>query len=474
MKKKIYTSLTLCLLLLSFVSCGSDSDSNGGEMPPVPETPSDIYIDETFGKSFGEFSLENVSGTPWVIDYGSATATGYDSKSKETTPSDSYLVSLPVDLSKSKGAYISFQYILRYYTSYGTPYGDLADQVLVTDNYTGNPKSTKWIDISGTLSEGADWNNWYEYSMNIPSEFVGKKKVVFALHYACGDKSATWEVRNFVVKEGKVSEPENPFFAGSGNKTNTNGNDVAQQKEVGRLEFPRLKGGNSLVIVHRTNDSYGVNYAVEWDCDKKSQRWTCYELYRGFGGSVGRYDKGYPEDPDLAADYRWDRDYYKGSGYDHGHLCPSADRQYSVEANKQTFYMTNMQPQKHNFNAGVWQSMEERVRRWIALSPVTDTLFVCKGGTIDAEEQIIERISNKLIVPKFFYMAVLYKSVGGYKAIAFWAEHDNVDNSKDDLRKYTISIDALESRTGIDFFCNLPDDVEGKVESTADTKSWTW
>ena len=71
-------------------------------------------------------------------------------------------------------------------------------------------------------------------------------------------------------------------------------------------------------------------------------------------------------------------------------------------------------------------------------------------------------------------MAILYKNSEGYKALAFWALNENVDRSKDDLKKYVISIDKLEELTGIDFFCNLPDDVENKVEAATYTQSWKW
>ena len=97
---------------------------------------------------------------------------------------------------------------------------------------------------------------------------------------------------------------------------------------------------------------------------------------------------------------------------------------------------------------------------------------MCKGGTIDDESNIIERIKDKLIVPKYFYMAILYKNADGYKAIAFWAENINVDHSGDDLKNYVVSIDKLEDLTGIDFFCNLPDDEERQVENVNITPSY--
>ena len=112
------------------------------------------------------------------------------------------------------------------------------------------------------------------------------------------------------------------------------------------------------------------------------------------------------------------------------------------------------------------------MRKWVDRGATTDTMYVCKGGTIDSEENIIERIKGKLIVPKYFYMAILYKNAEGYKAIAFWALNENVDRSGDDLKKYVVSIDRLEELTGIDFFCNLPDDIENVVESSMIPQLW--
>ena len=246
--------------------------------------------------------------------------------------------------------------------------------------------------------------------------------------------------------------------------------------EYSRLEFPRIKGGdNNLVIIHSTKE-YGVNYAVEWDVAKKSQRWSCYEMYEGNSvGNTSRYygNPQYPADPDLPSYAGWtpDNDPYYSTGYDHGHIVPSADRLCSSEANKQTFYLTNMQPQKNKFNAGIWEKMESQVRTWNKKS-FRDTLYVCKGGTIDHSDQILGTTSKGALVPKYFFMAVLCKNSQGYKAMAFWVEHIDADYSSDNLKNYMISIDELEELTGIDFFCNLPDDVEKKVEDNMSPAVW--
>ena len=256
--------------------------------------------------------------------------------------------------------------------------------------------------------------------------------------------------------------------------------------EMSRIEFPKVKGGKSIILTYYSGDEYGLNYSVEWDTEKKSQRWSCYfmvdhhhsnnDKLHTYTGNAGRYtptgnDRQYPWDPQLPEQYRWSEDMFYGSGYDHGHICPSADRQYSKEANYQTFYMTNMQPQRNAFNAKLWAVMEQKVRD-ITPKTIGDTLYVCKGGTIDNESQILTRIQGKMIVPKYFYMALLLKKGEQYSAFAFWAEHINADHSRDKLSDYVITIDELEARTGIDFFCNLPDNIENTVESNVAYNYW--
>lgn len=295
---------------------------------------------------------------------------------------------------------------------------------------------------------------------------------------ACGD-----DENEYKIGGGGTTTPVNP------DPRQDNGPEIAKYS----LEFPALKGGNSVVIVHnaKLNDKLnksGVNYCVEWDTKIHAQRWSCYKLYADnykSGNKVSRYsasndgslssDCQYPNDPDLRNEYRLTYDPYKGSGYDHGHICPSADRQRAVEANYQTFYITNMQPQIHDFNANIWGDMEEQVRTWAGQF---DTLYVCKGGTIDKSEWIIKYLgsgSNKIPVPKYFFMALLGKKGSNFKATGFWIAQDNY--SSDKIKNYAVTIQTLQNNTGIDFFCNLPDDIETAVENVSYSqmeKEWTW
>ena len=264
----------------------------------------------------------------------------------------------------------------------------------------------------------------------------------------------------------------------SAQSKNVNAN-PALHPEYLRLEMPRIKGGNdNLVVIHSTSE-FGVNYILEWDCQKKSQRWSCYTLDRSNSAKkVSRWyaEKGenqYPWDPDIPSTYTFKSDPYYGTGYDHGHICPSYDRLNSTEANKQTFYQSNMQPQRNVFNAGIWLKMENLVSSTWNRDTFRDTLYVCKGGTIDNPGQVLGTLSTGLLVPRYFFMAILCKNSQGYKALGFWVEHRNEDHSTDNIIDYVVSIDELERLTGIDFFCNLPDDVEESTERIVFPNAWS-
>ena len=246
------------------------------------------------------------------------------------------------------------------------------------------------------------------------------------------------------------------------------------------VEFPALKGGDSEVIVHRCilnskTGEEGINYSLEWDHQKKATRWVCYKMYYSINvsnwsrsnwanGDPWEYDPNVPQQEQQAT-------YSELSGtnpplpnstyYQKGHILPSADRLGSKEANGQTYYMTNIYPQVPNLNEEIWAQMEDQVRKW---SNKCDTMYVCKGGTIDKESNILGYTKGGHIVPKYFYMALLSKKDDKFKAMAFWIEHKD-PTSWPAIKNYAITIKQLENNTGIDFFCNLPDDIEKEVEN---------
>lgn len=264
---------------------------------------------------------------------------------------------------------------------------------------------------------------------------------------------------------GTSPTPDTP----STTPNNANSNFGNPNSYTHRLEFPKVKGDSENLILVHTTAQYGVNYSVEWDTKKHAQRWSCYVMDASNSiRNTDRYvdkENQYPQDPLLDAQYQFASDPFWGSGYDHGHICPSADRLNSREANIQTFYLTNMQPQLNGFNAGVWQNMENWIRGK-NISSFRDTLYIVKGGTIDNASQVLPEKVHGMIIPKYYFVAILCKNHIddlGYKAIGLWFEHKNNQGALN--ASYVVNIKQLEELTGIDFFCNLPDDIERRVEN---------
>ena len=262
--------------------------------------------------------------------------------------------------------------------------------------------------------------------------------------------------------------------------TNVNANPIDKEPALQRLEFPRVKEGNSIVLIHTTNDQYGINYCVEWDLDKKSQRWSAYQMTAAtLAQNTQRYystTDQYPFDPLLPS---LDTDYYYGSGFDHGHMCPSYDRLYSFDANYQTFFLTNMQPQYKAFNGSLsgnesyknewspWYQLEGKdglIRR-VTKNTASKVLYVVKGGTIEDDQIQPTLVKGVMRVPKYFFVALLLENFEGYMAIGFWMEHKSSYDKKVSLSDCAVNIRDLEEKTGIDFFCNLPDNIENRVET---------
>ena len=256
--------------------------------------------------------------------------------------------------------------------------------------------------------------------------------------------------------------------------TNTNCNNVADQARNSyswRLEFPRLYQGSAsnYDVTHTSSgfpDPQKVNYSLEWDGVKQGNRWTVYQLTKtNLTKNVDRNDS-YGADPNVPSNLQPSKSFisnssYKGT-YNRGHLCPSADRLYSREVNTQVMYMTNIMAENTKHNSGTWGTLEQTVRGWLT-SGKMDTLYVVKAGTIDDKHLIGYIGTNKYPIPKYMYMAFLgyNKSSKTFHAMAALSE-----NTASGTTSY-VTVDSLENLTGIDLFCNLPDEIENSVEADA-------
>ena len=213
--KKISAFLAATTMALAFTACedvpapygiNNGENEGGGEV-------SETLINESFATSLGSFTAVNTEGNyPWTCSYSCAQVTSYADTdgdgTKDNNPAESWLVSAKMDLTEVDAAYVTFDYILRYANSneVNTNY-----QVLASADYAGNPATATWTALAFKPTQGSDWDNWYNSgNLALPAELCHTAGVVVALRYKAASKAATWEVKNFVMKQGVAEQPSQP------------------------------------------------------------------------------------------------------------------------------------------------------------------------------------------------------------------------------------------------------------------------
>ncbi len=218
-----------------------------------------------------------------------------------------------------------------------------------------------------------------------------------------------------------------------------------------------LPSSTTNAVVHHTYFSLSYSEAHE------QAEWVAYPLLKSHL-SYNEFDRPkFVEDRSVSTKSAHWRS-YKNSGYDRGHLCPAGDRRFSYEAYHETFLTSNISPQNHEFNSGVWNYLEKRTRYW---AKKKEGVYVITGGvlTLDLATIGIEKVA----VPKYFYKIVMDASEGDTAAIAFLIPNEPTNKS---YRDFVVPIDTIEAATGIDFFPKFSEEQQHALESTVRTNGW--
>ncbi|MBF4466712.1 DNA/RNA non-specific endonuclease [Flavobacterium sp. LC2016-12] len=187
-------------------------------------------------------------------------------------------------------------------------------------------------------------------------------------------------------------------------------------------------------------------YTLSYNEKFEQAEWVAYELKKEYLKNNDFKRPYFIEDPKVttgSADWR----NYKKSGYDKGHLCPAGDMEFDKEAYNDTFYTSNISPQKHDFNRGIWNRLEQKTRYWAGKY---NDIYIVTGGVLKDSDKKIG--TEKVAVPKYFYKIILAKSGKEHKTIAFLVPNEDSDKS---IYDFVVPIETLEKMTGIDFFPNL-------------------
>jgi len=206
-------------------------------------------------------------------------------------------------------------------------------------------------------------------------------------------------------------------------------------------------------------------YSLSYSEPHEQAEWVAYELKKEHLSRTNFKRPYFEIDKQVktgAASWR----NYKKSGYDRGHLCPAGDRKYSKAAHDETFLTSNISPQRHDFNSGIWNRLEQKVRYW---ANKNDGVFVVSGGILKGNLKTIG--SEKVAVPNQFYKIILDNNAGKTKMLAFLMPHKD---SKKPLYSYVVTVDEIEALTGIDFFPELDDKTENSLEKSDSYKAWSF
>jgi endonuclease G len=212
-----------------------------------------------------------------------------------------------------------------------------------------------------------------------------------------------------------------------------------------------------------------TGYVVGYDERRKNPAWVSYKVM------TPRFDmtpRPSSFEPDNRTSARIRTTAYSHSGYDRGHMAPNnaINLCYGTEAQRETFRMSNITPQLHALNDGLWRAMEQRVLRryprrfkevWVTCGPVFEN------------PDRVQKIREGVWVPDAFFMIVTDRDedTGELRAQAYLVPQRDISENEDPS-DFLTPIRTIETKTGLNFFPNLPTKSQESLETPKALKAW--
>lgn len=211
---------------------------------------------------------------------------------------------------------------------------------------------------------------------------------------------------------------------------------------------------------------YHKYYTLGYSEPNEQAAWVQYMLTQEMVNGSTKRENHFREDPTVSTGSSIPSD-YKNSGFDRGHLAPNADFLANHEMMDESFYMSNISPQYHKFNAGIWLKLEDTVRNMVRKN---DSLIVVTGPIFDNIKNSKHTIGKKNIVtvPVAFYKVIFDPK--NNVMIGFVILHTN-EQIKRPVEDFITTVDEIELLTNLDFFKNVNN--ESSLESVkGDLNLW--
>jgi endonuclease G len=207
-------------------------------------------------------------------------------------------------------------------------------------------------------------------------------------------------------------------------------------------------------------------YLAGYDERFKNPAWVAYHLVRGEARAASERPETFDVDRRTRARVRHAD--YSGSGYDRGHMAPNyaIDTIFGEKAQKETFLMSNIVPQRPSLNQGPWKAIEQMVanrylKEYEAIWVITGPIY---------REPVVRLPSGVAVPTAFFKVIVDAVEPTGVRALALILEQDVSESGK--MNQHLVTIDAVEAATGLDFLSLLDDSAETSLEADLPKRLW--
>lgn len=370
------------------------------------------------------------------------------------------------------------------------PTGDDAPEVFTTNPVSGGTNVLQDADISVTFDEAVNvTGNWYQISCSVSGAITSTVSggpstyIINPTNNLVGDETCTITV--FAANVNDVDTDDPPDF-------------MVNNYTFNFRVTPNRSAAEHLVMGNPTNAITDVNtpnnyllpkdqFVMSYDRDKGIANWVSWHLDSTWIGSAPRQDDFRPDATLPAGWYQVLDSDYSGTGFNRGHMCPSADRTSTIPDNSATFLMTNMIPQSPDNNQGPWAALENYGR---TLVNEGNEIYILSGsagvGGTGSNGGVTTTIaSGHVSVPAYTWKVMLILPAASGDDVArvnastrvIAVIMPNIQGIRtDDWKKYLSTVDQVETLVngqtfvgGFDLFANVPAAIQDAIESKVDS-----
>ena len=206
-------------------------------------------------------------------------------------------------------------------------------------------------------------------------------------------------------------------------------------------------------------------YALSSNDDTKFADWVAYRLDRDTVFGNANTSRNYKEDPAIDPSETLEPEDYDNA-FDtikttRGHQAPLGTFK-GTNLWQQTNFLSNITPQKGDLNGGVWLKLEEEVRDIVQQCDVT---YVITGPLYERDMPKLPEADEPHVIPSGYWKIVALNVENQPEDLlvsAFIFDQDTPKNAT--IKSGQKTVDEIESRSGLNFFIDLADDIEDEIE----------